>query len=86
MDKRTQRKLERQMQDESRWLQKTLFALDKARVVRAKISETRGEDLNPLITLEDGTSITIDALDDVIRERVEFLRKELGQGVHGAGR
>jgi hypothetical protein len=83
MDKRTQRKLEHQMQDESRWLQKTLFALSKARETRRKIAETRGEDLNPLITLEDGTSLSIDTLDDVIRERVEYLRKELGQGLHG---
>jgi len=74
------------MQDESRWLQKTLFALHKARQTRTKIAEVRDETLNPLITLEDGTAIPLDTLDDVIRERVEFLRKELGQGVHGAGR
>ena len=83
MDKGEQRKLERQMQDESRWLQRTLFALGKARDARAKLAETRGENLNPLITLDNGTAVPLDTIDEIIRNRVGHLRKELGQGHHG---
>lgn len=85
MDKRDQRKLERQLQGESRWLQKTLFALGKAREAREKLSETKGKKLDPLIALKDGTTISLDALEEVIQERVTQLREALGQGIYGAG-
>ena len=77
-----ERKIERQLQNESRWLQKVLFALGKAKEARTKLAETRGDQLNPLIVLEDGTQIPVDALETIIRKRIDTLMEALGQGPH----
>lgn len=81
-DRQLQRKIDRQLQNESRWLQKVLFALSKAREARMKLAETRGDDLNPLIVLEDGAQIPLDTLESIIRTRIDDLMQELGQGPH----
>lgn len=81
--RRLQRKIDKQREVEARWLQKMLFALSKAKEARAKLAETTGEDLNPLITLDDGTQISLDALEDIVDKRVESLMDDLGQGVYG---
>lgn len=81
-DRQLERKIERQLQNESRWLQKVLFALGKAREARVKLSETRGDELNPLIVLEDGTQIPLDTLESIIRTRIDDLMRALGQGPH----
>lgn len=80
----TERRLERQIkshrENEARWLQKVLFATGKARDARAKLAETTNEKLNPLITLDDGTQLPLDALEEIIQKRVDDLRASLGQG------
>jgi hypothetical protein len=81
-DRQTQRKIDRQRQNESRWLQKVLFDLGKAREAREKLSEVTGDDLNPLIVLEDGTRIPLDTLEEIIRSRIDTLMEHLGQGPH----
>lgn len=81
--KRLQRRIDKQREIEARWLQKMLFALSKAREARAKMAEVTGEDLNPLVTLEDGTRVSLDALKDIVDKRVETLMAALGQGVYG---
>lgn len=81
--RRLQRKIDKQREIEARWLQKMLFALSKAREARVKLSETTGEDLNPLITLDDGTQLSLDALEDVVNKRVESLMDSLGQSTYG---
>lgn len=81
--RRLQRKIDKQRETEARWLQKMLFALSKAEEARAKLADTTGEDLNPLITLDDGAQVSLDALEDVVEKRVADLMSALGQGVYG---
>jgi hypothetical protein len=81
--KRLQRRIDKQREEESRWLQKVLFSLGKAREAREKLTELSGEELNPLISLDDGTQIELDKLESIIEGRVEDLMDALGQGVYG---
>lgn len=78
------RRLERQInsyrESEARWLQKVLFATSKASEARGKLSEATKETLNPLITLDDGTTLPILKLEEVIQKRVDDLMEALGQG------
>ena len=82
-DKRLQRRIEQQREEEARWLQKVLFASSKAREAREKLTELSGEELNPLITLDDGTKIELDKLESIIEGRVDDLMDALGRGVYG---
>lgn len=82
-DKRLQRRIDKQREEESRWLQKVLFSLSKAREAREKLTDLSGEELNPLITLDDGTQIELDKLESIIEGRVEDLMDGLGRGVYG---
>ncbi|MGD2042244.1 MAG: hypothetical protein PVJ28_01230 [Acidimicrobiia bacterium] len=81
--RRLQRKIDKQRETEARWLQKMSFALSKAKEAREKLAETTGEELNPLIELDDGTQVSLDALDEIVNKRVEDLMDALGQGVYG---
>ena len=80
IDKRRQRQIDNHRESEARWLQKVLFATGKAREARAKLAETSNEKLNPLITLENGTKVPLDTLEEIIQKRVDDLRAALGQG------
>lgn len=84
------RRLERQInsyrESEARWLQKVLFATNKAAEARSKLSEATNEDLNPLITLDDGTNIPLGTLEEVIQKRVDKLMDDLGQGQYNRKR
>ncbi len=82
-DKRLLRRIDKQREEESRWLQKVLFSLSKAREAREKLTELSGEELNPLITLDDGSQIELDKLESIIEGRVEDLMDGLGRGVYG---
>lgn len=80
LDRQTQRKLDRLRETESRWLQKAAFALGKTREAREKLADALSEELDPVITLEDGTSVSLDEVEAKIRERVDDLRPDLGEG------
>lgn len=80
LDRQTQRKLDRLRETESRWLQKAAFALGKTREAREKLADALSEKLDPVITLDDGTSVSLDEVEAKIRERVEDLRPDLGEG------
>ena len=82
-DKRLQRRIDKQREEESRWLQKVLFSLSKAREAREKLTELSGEALNPLITLDNGSQIELDKLESIIEGRVDDLMDGLGRGVYG---
>jgi hypothetical protein len=79
MTPRERRRLEQNLQKEARWLQKTVFSLRKAQDARAKIVDTNGEPLTPLVTVDD-TKIPIEQLETLIDERVDQIRAELGTG------
>ena len=81
-NRQLQRKIDRQLQNESRWLQKVMFALGKAREARVKLADIKDEKPNPLIVLEDGTKIPLDTLEEIIRARIDDLMAALGQGPH----
>lgn len=85
-EKRRQRRVDKYRESESRWLQKILFNLGKARQAREQLAEATGERLAPLIELDDGTVVDLDGLETQIESRVEALMDALGQRYRGARR
>ncbi|MGA7097957.1 MAG: hypothetical protein WB245_10380 [Acidimicrobiia bacterium] len=82
-DKRLQRKIDKHKETEARWLQKVLFATSKAKEAREKLAETTGEKLDTLITLDDGTRVPLDRLEEIIQKRVDDLMDTLGHSSYG---
>lgn len=76
-DKRQARKERRLVQSESRWMQKALFALNKADDAREKLAKTRDEEANAAVVNIGGKDLSIDALRTAIQERVETLAEVL---------
>lgn len=76
-DKRQLRKERRLVQSESRWMQKALFALNKAEDAREKLAKTRQEDGDAAVVNIGGNDLSIDALRAAIQERVETLAEVL---------
>ena len=72
-DKRQARKERRLVQSESRWMQKALFALNKAEDAREKLAETRQEEADAAVVNIGGKDLSIDALRSAIQDRVETL-------------
>ncbi len=66
------------LRDESRWLQKALFALDKASIEHEKLSELGEQEHEPLLVDIDGETYDIDSVTEAVRdavlERSESLR------------
>lgn len=56
------------------------LATGKARDARSNLAETKNEKLNPLITLDNGTKVPLDTLEEIIQKRVDDLMAALGQG------
>ena len=77
-DKKTTVQERRIVRDESRWLQKALFALGKASDSHEKLSELHGDEHEPLLVTIDDDTYDIDsvthALRDAVMERSESLR------------
>lgn len=82
--RRLQRTIDKQREIGARWLQKMPFALSKAKETLAKLAETTGEDLNPLIALDDGPQVSLDALEDIVHKRVDALMDSLGKSTYEA--
>lgn len=80
-DKRLQQKINKQRDSEARWLQKMLFAAGKAKEARGKLADLREEEMNPLIELDDGTKVPLEALEEIIEKRVDSLMHALGRTV-----
>jgi len=76
------RKIEGQLQTESTWLQKLLFALGKVEEARDKLAATQDEKLHPLVVLADGTPVPIAMVASGVRRRVDEVMEALGQGAH----
>lgn len=81
-EQQLQRKIEGQMQNESTWLQKLLFALGKVEEARGKLAAIQQESLRPLIVLDDGTPVPMGLVALNVRQRVDEVMAELGQGAH----
>jgi len=71
------------LRSQSRWLQKALFALDKAEDDHAKLSEVRGESHEPMAVTIDGTTHHVGDVTGSLRvsvmDRLEGLRITLRQ-------
>ena len=69
------------LRNESRWLQKALFALDKASEAHEKLSELDGREHEPLLVEIDGDTYDIDsvteAMKEAVLERSENLRRKV---------
>jgi hypothetical protein len=78
-DKRQLAQERKILRSQSRWLQKALFALDKAEDDQAKLAEVRGEKHEPMAVRLDGTTHDVgdvtDALRDSVMDRLEGLRR-----------
>jgi hypothetical protein len=81
-NKRLERQIAKHRENEARWLQKVLFALNKANDSREKLAESSGEDLNPLITLDDGTKLPLDTFEEIIQKRIDDLMESLGRNLY----
>ena len=81
--RRRDRKLQQLRESESRWWQRVLFDLGKARAARDSLTEFDGDAVNPLISLEGGASMDLDEVERVIEGRVDELMEALGKGRYG---
>jgi len=79
VSKQQQRKIDRLLQSESRWLQKILFAVGKTREAREKLAEAKGEKLDNLIVLKGGKKVSLDDLEAALHDRVVENMTALGQ-------
>lgn len=63
------------------WLQKVLFALDKAEGDRVKLADLRGDDRDPMAVTIEGMHHDVDAvmgaLRDAVLDRLEAIRSNL---------
>lgn len=82
-DRQLQRKIQGQLQNESAWLQKLLFALGKVEEAREKLKRMQVESLRPLVVLDDGTPVPMGVVTVNVRRRVDEVMKALGQGPQG---
>lgn len=79
VEKQQQRRVERLIQSESRWLQKTLFAIGKAREAREKLAEATGSKLDQLIVLPGGKKVALADVEQALNRRVVENMTSLGQ-------
>jgi hypothetical protein len=72
--RRRQRKEIRLIQNHSSWLQKALFALQKAETAREKLADARGEDDPGGFIIEyNGDRFDVDAFEEALESRVQEL-------------
>jgi hypothetical protein len=79
VDKQQERRIERLIQSESRWLQKTLFAVGKTREAREKLAEATGSKLDQLIVLPGGKKVSLADVEQALNARVVENMTALGQ-------
>lgn len=73
-ERRRKRKEIRLIQSHSSWLQKALFALQKADAVRDKISDARGEDeAGPFVLEHNGSDFSVEEFEEALEGRIQEL-------------
>jgi hypothetical protein len=66
------------LSNESVWLQKALFALQKVEGIREKIAELHGdEDPEPLVFEADGQELRVEDFQEAMENRVKYLLEEV---------
>ena len=76
-ERREKRKEIRSLQSESVWLQKAVFALNKAETAREKVDEIRGDDSGSYSVSVDGRDVALTDIEDALAERIEGLMKSV---------
>lgn len=72
--RRQQRKEIRLIQNHSSWLQKALFALQKAETAREKLADAKDEgDPGPFVIEYEGEEYDVDAFEEALENRVQEL-------------
>jgi hypothetical protein len=77
MNDKTRRQLMKAMQTESTWLQKALFALNKAEDARGTVSELSDDELEALRAPAKGKWASMEDFRAVLETRVETIMEEL---------
>lgn len=81
--KQLQRRIDKQLDSEARWLQKMLFALGKSIDARDKLAEITGDAPETIIVMEDGTEVDLKSLAESVQTRVDQLMDALGTSQYG---
>lgn len=70
---RKERKVNQLLQEESRWLQKVMFGLNKVRDARAALTEVRDKAPAPIPWSEPDNIQSIEGINEALTARVEYL-------------
>lgn len=77
MNEKTRRQLMKAMQNESTWLQKALFALNKAEDARSTVIELSEDEVEELRAPASGDYATLADFRTALEERVQFIMDDL---------
>lgn len=72
---RRKRREIRYLQSEAAWIQKAMFALQKAETAHGKFVDTRDEEMGEYEFKVNGGSMTLEELDEAMDDRVRELRE-----------
>lgn len=67
----------RLISSESAWLQKALFALQKAEDAREKLADTRDEEAPAFVLPFDGKKLVVDDFQEALENRIKFLMDDV---------
>ena len=76
-DRRRYRRETQLLSSESAWLQKAVFALQKAEDAREKLAESRGEDAGGLELSVNDSQVSIDEVQDGLEGRARTIQDEV---------
>lgn len=77
MNQKTRRQLMKAMQNESTWLQKALFALNKADDARTTVIELSEDEVEELRAPTTDEYATLADFRTVMEERIQFIMEDL---------
>ncbi len=75
--KRRKRQEIRLLSSESAWLQKALFALQKAEDAREKLADTRKEETPAFVLPLDGKKLAVDDFQEALENRIKVLMDDV---------
>jgi hypothetical protein len=76
-DRRQNRKEIKLLSNESAWLQKALFALQKADDAREELADSKGEDAPDFILDLDGKKLAVEQFEEAMENRIKTLLDEV---------
>lgn len=78
-ERRRRRREVQMLSSESTWLQKALFALQKAEAAREKLTDSRGEDMGELVLTVGSSDVSLEDLEEGIENRIRTLLDEVSK-------